>query len=188
MKRWQYFGQIVEFLYKELLFYVEDDVTGSSEATIQQDWKVLSSYLKCVLLLPTVSTASLLSSYYVKLMQYMEFVMIDSSTVEPEEDLLFGLTQPKETVKQEEKKGLLNEELEKQIVSDICDLINNLVMVSDLNHLYLLCTQLNQYKCFTGDVMKYVMNKQDKLMTEELKRNRTKSQLSKVFIRISNSQ
>lgn len=188
MKRWQYFGQIVEFLYKELLFYVVDDVTGSSEAIIQHDWKVLSSYLKCVLLLPTVSTASLLSSYFVKLMQYMQFVTMESSTAEPEEeDLLFGLTQPKESVKQEEKKSLLNEELEKQIVSDICDLINSLVMVSDLNHLYLLSTQLNQYKCFTGDVMKYVMNKQDKLMTEELKRNRAKSHLSRVFIVITSS-
>lgn len=155
--------------------------------TLLMNWKVFEGYLRCLYLFPKTHIVSLLSSLFVKLLPYLRFITQAVVEEEEEEDLLFGLSASSEQVHEEamnencSRESLTNgitQETQEYMLNTMKQLILQLVMVSDLAHLHLLQTQLQEYKCIPRDVIQSVLSRQIQIMNEELKRNKSKSQLS----------
>ena len=154
--------------------------------TLLMNWKVFEGYLRCLYLFPKTHIISLLSSLFVKLLPYLHFIT-QTVVEEEEEDLLFCLSASSEPVHEEamnencSRESLTNgitQETQEFILNTMTQLILQFVMVSDLAHLHLLQTQLQEYKCIPRDVIQNVLTRQIQIMNEELKRNKSKSQYS----------
>ena len=126
------------------------------------------TYLRCVYQLPLVNTKFIISTFFTKMLDYLRFVTIEGAAVESEEeDLLFGMPQtPKEEKKQEVQDSLLDQEFQYQMIEDVKELIGYLAMISDLAHVFLLSTQVQQHKCFPGELSKQIDMKLNNMMFE----------------------
>ena len=100
------------------------------------------------------------------------------SKEEEEEDLLFCLSASSEPVHEKavnencSRESLVNgitQETQEFMLNTMKQLILQLVTVSDLGHLHLLQTQLQEYKCIPRDIIQNVLTRQIQIMNEELK-------------------
>ena len=144
---------------------MEDELTG---LTIMKNWKLWMAYLRCVYQLPLANTKFIISTFFTKMLDYLQYVTIEGAAVESdEEDLLFGMPQtPKEEKKQEVEESMLEQEFQSQMIDDVKELIGYLVMISDVAHVFLLSTQVQQHKCFPGELGKQIDMKLNNMMFE----------------------
>lgn len=144
--------------------YVNEEMTNSA---IASNWKIWQAYLRCVYQLPLSNTKYIISSFFMKMLEYLKLVTVEGADEDSDEDLLFGMPQtPKAEEKLTIQESIIDSELQNQMVVDVRELIGYLAMASDLAHIFLLSTQVQEYKCFPSELSKQVDMKLTNMMSD----------------------
>ena len=177
--RWQKYGQLLEFLFKELLYLQEgssqERVEGSSQERVeakeetsqdgmQTNWKSIQAFLEVLLLVPSSQIAPMLQAVFTKVLPLMQNLPVAKAQ---EEDLLFGWG---ETAVEEKTANCgIPEDVQKAMHASLNALVKKLVEVCDIAHLNLLLTQLNETPSVEECTRKEVLAALTKKMTAEAK-------------------
>ena len=189
--RWQKYGQLLEFLFKELLYLQEESsqecvkesslecVKESSQErmeakeeisqecmgeTSQDDLESIQAFLEVLLLVPSTQIAPMLQVVFTKVLPLMQNLPVAKAQ---EEDLLFGWG---ETAAEEKTANCgIPEDVQKAMHASLNVLAKKLVEVCDIAHLNLLLTQLNETPSVEECTRKEVLAALTKKMTAEAK-------------------
>ena len=185
--RWQKYGQLLEFLFKELLYLQEESsqeyvkesslecVKESSQERVeakeetsqdgmQTNWKSIQAFLEVLLLVPSTQIAPMLQVVFTKVLPLMQNLPVAKAQ---EEDLLFGWG---ETAAEEKTANCgIPEDVQKAMHASLNALAKKLVEVCDIAHLNLLLTQLNETPSVEECTRKEVLAALTKKMTAEAK-------------------
>ena len=185
--RWQKYGQLLEFLFKELLYlqeessqeYVKESSQERMEAKkeisqermeepsqddLQTNWESIQAFLEVLLLVPSTQIAPMLQVVFTKVLPLMQNLPVAKAQ---EEDLLFGWG---ETAAEEKTANCgIPEDVQKAMHASLNALAKKLVEVCDIAHLNLLLTQLNETPSVEECTRKEVLAALTKKMTAEAK-------------------
>ena len=174
--RWQKYGQLLEFLFKELLYLQEESsqegveepsqerVEEPSQDSMQANWESIQAFLEVLLLVPSTQIAPMLQVVFTKVLPLMQNLPVAKAQ---EEDLLFGWG---ETAAEEKTANCgIPEDVQKAMHASLNALAKKLVEVCDIAHLNLLLTQLNETPSVEECTRKEVLAALTKKMTAEAK-------------------
>lgn len=185
--RWQKYGQLLEFLFKELLYLQEESsqecvkessqerveakeetsqerMEEPSQDSMQTNWNSIQAFLEVLLLVPSTQIAPMLQVVFTKVLPLMQNLPVAKAQ---EEDLLFGWG---ETVGEEKTANCgIPEDVQKAMHASLNALVKRLVEVCDIAHLNLLLTQLNETPSVEECTRKEVLAALTKKMTAETK-------------------
>ena len=185
--RWQKYGQLLEFLFKELLYLQEESsqecvkessqerveakeetsqerMEEPSQDDLQTNWESIQAFLEVLLLVPSTQIAPMLQVVFTKVLPLMQNLPVAKAQ---EEDLLFGWG---ETVGEEKTANCgIPEDVQKAMHASLNALVKRLVEVCDIAHLNLLLTQLNETPSVEECTRKEVLAALTKKMTAEAK-------------------
>lgn len=185
--RWQKYGQLLEFLFKELLYLQEESsqeyvkessqermegkeeisqecMGETSQDDLQTNWESIQAFLEVLLLVPSTQIAPMLQVVFTKVLPLMQNLPVAKAQ---EEDLLFGWG---ETAAEEKTANCgIPEDVQKAMHASLNALAKKLVEVCDVAHLNLLLTQLNETPSVEECTRKEVLAALTKKMTAEAK-------------------
>ena len=185
--RWQKYGQLLEFLFKELLYLQEESsqecveessqerveakeetsqerMEEPSQDDLQTNWESIQAFLEVLLLVPSTQIAPMLQVVFTKVLPLMQNLPVAKAQ---EEDLLFGWG---ETAAEEKTANCgIPEDVQKAMHASLNALAKKLVEVCDIAHLNLLLTQLNETPSVEECTRKEVLAALTKKMTAEAK-------------------
>ena len=185
--RWQKYGQLLEFLFKELLYLQEESsqeyvkessqerveakeetsqerMEEPSQDDLQTNWESIQAFLEVLLLVPSTQIAPMLQVVFTKVLLLMQNLPVAKAQ---EEDLLFGWG---ETATEEKTANCgIPEDVQKAMHASLNALVKRLVEVCDIAHLNLLLTQLNETPSVEECTRKEVLAALTKKMTAETK-------------------
>ena len=160
--RWPKYGQLLEFLFKELIVLLSADSCG--DVSLASRWALVEPFLATLLLVPSAQIAPLLQALFVKC---LPLVALLPAPAKQEEDLLFGWQAP--AVAKEKVEDAIPEEVQKSVQAGLRALVGKLMEVCDVAHLDLLLTQLSETPAVEEETKKEVLTVLTRRMTSEAK-------------------
>ena len=160
--RWPLYGQLLEFLFKELIVLLSADSRG--DTPLASCWALVEPFIAAILLVPSSQISSLLQALFVKC---LPLVALLPASAKQEEDLLFGWQEP---AKAEEKaEDTIPAEVQQAVQTGLKALVVKLMEVCDVAHLNLLLTQLSETPAVEEGTKKEVLTVLTRRMTAEAK-------------------
>ena len=160
--RWPKYGQLLEFLFKELIVLLSADPCG--DVSLASRWALVEPFLSTLLLVPSAQIAPLLQALFVKC---LPLVALLPAPAKQEEDLLFGWQAEEKA--EEKVEDAIPEEVQKSVQAGLRALVGKLMEVCDVAHLDLLLTQLSETPAVEEETKKEVLTVLTRRMTSEAK-------------------
>lgn len=164
--RWPKYGQLLEFLFKELIVLLSADPRADprGDAPLASRWALVEPFLATLLLVPSAQIAPLLQALFVKC---LPLVALLPAPAKQEEDLLFGWQAEEKA--EEKAEDAIPEDVQKSVQAGLRALVGKLMEVCDVAHLDLLLTQLSETPAVEEETKKEVLAVLTRRMTGEAK-------------------